>query len=196
MDLKDTVRRCQAGEKEAFRTLYQAVEKKALATAYLLSGNKGIAEDILQETYIKSFMEIKNLREPDAYKLWFYRTLVRTGWELSKKYSNLIPTGAVLEDETAYKNPDMENMIDSYETRQMVQNAVNGLSKNLKTTIILFYYNCMTIKEISKIQGCLPATVKSRLFYARTILKKQLGNYFMYDSEISDNGEKECSENA
>ena len=69
MDIHEIVKRCQLGEKEAFRELLQTVEKKALATAYLLSGNRGIAEDILQETYMKCFVEINKLQEPQAFKV-------------------------------------------------------------------------------------------------------------------------------
>lgn len=46
--MQDTIRRCKLGEKEAFQELLKTVEKKALATAYFLSGKRGIAEDILQ----------------------------------------------------------------------------------------------------------------------------------------------------
>jgi hypothetical protein len=91
MDIQDTIKRCQCGEKEAFQELFKSIEKQALATAYLISGNRGIAEDILQEAYIKSFKEIKKLKNPQVFKIWFYRILVRTGWEMSKKQSSLIP---------------------------------------------------------------------------------------------------------
>ena len=85
--MQDTIRRCKLGDKEAFQELLQIIEKKALATAYFLSGKRGIAEDILQETYMKCFMEIDKLKDPEAFKVWFFRILVRTGWKMSKKQS-------------------------------------------------------------------------------------------------------------
>ncbi|WP_165416104.1 RNA polymerase sigma factor [Clostridium sp. M14] len=180
MDMQDTIRRCKLGEKEAFQELLQTVEKKALATAYFLSGKRGIAEDILQETYMKCFMEIYKLKDPEAFKVWFFRILVRTGWKMSKKQSMLVPTDITSENEALFYNEKQneENIIDTYETKHIVKSAINNLSENLKTVVILYYFNDMSIEEISKVTGCFKATVKSRLFYARGALKKQLGDCF------------------
>ncbi len=187
MDIQGIVKRCQLGEKEAFRELLQTVEKKALATAYFLSGNKGIAEDILQETYMKCFLEINKLKDPKAFKVWFFKILVRTGWKMSKKQSVLVPLEITSENEELFcdENQSRENEIDSYEIKHVIQNAVNNLSENLKTVVILYYYNDMSIEEISKVTGCFKATVKSRLFYARAALKKQLGGCFESENGIS-----------
>ncbi|NFN93866.1 sigma-70 family RNA polymerase sigma factor [Clostridium botulinum] len=180
MDMQDTISRCKLGDKEAFQELLQTVEKKALATAYFLSGKRGIAEDILQETYMKCFMEIDKLKDPEAFKVWFFRILVRTGWKMSKKQSMLVPTNITSENEALFYNEKQneENIIDTYETKHIVKSAINNLSENLKTVVILYYFNDMSIEEISKVTGCFKATVKSRLFYARGALKKQLGDCF------------------
>ncbi|WP_353846362.1 sigma-70 family RNA polymerase sigma factor [Clostridium sp. ZBS13] len=180
MDMQDTIIRCKLGEKEAFQELLQTIEKKALATAYFLSGKRGIAEDILQETYMKCFMEIDKLKDPEAFKVWFFRILVRTGWKMSKKQSMLVPTDITSENEALFYNEKQneENIIDTYETKHIVKSAINNLSENLKTVVILYYFNDMSIEEISKVTGCFKATVKSRLFYARGALKKQLGDCF------------------
>ncbi|NFH90962.1 sigma-70 family RNA polymerase sigma factor [Clostridium botulinum] len=180
MDMQDTIIRCKLGEKEAFQELLKTVEKKALATAYFLSGKRGIAEDILQETYMKCFMEIDKLKDPEAFKVWFFRILVRTGWKMSKKQSMLVPTDITSENEALFYNEKQneKNIIDTYETKHIVKSAINNLSENLKTVVILYYFNDMSIEEISKVTGCFKATVKSRLFYARGALKKQLGDCF------------------
>lgn len=178
--MQDTIIRCKLGEKEAFQELLKTVEKKALATAYFLSGKRGIAEDILQETYMKCFMEIDKLKDPEAFKVWFFRILVRTGWKMSKKQSMLVPTDITSENEALFYNEKQneKNIIDTYETKHIVKSAINNLSENLKTVVILYYFNDMSIEEISKVTGCFKATVKSRLFYARGALKKQLGDCF------------------
>ncbi|MCR1158120.1 sigma-70 family RNA polymerase sigma factor [Clostridium botulinum] len=178
--MQDTIRRCKLGDKVAFQELLQTVEKKALATAYFLSGKRGIAEDILQETYMKCFMEIDKLKDPEAFKVWFFRILVRTGWKMSKKQSMLVPTDITSENEALFYNEKQneENIIDTYEIKHIVKSAINNLSENLKTVVILYYFNDMSIEEISKVTGCFKATVKSRLFYARGALKKQLGDCF------------------
>jgi len=192
----EIVKRCKLGEKEAFQELFSAIEKDALATAYLISGHRGISEDILQETYIKCFKEIKYLKSAEAFKVWFFRILVRTGWEMCKKHSSLIPVDITDEKEISFYNikNTTENAFDNLETKEIIKSAVNNLSPNLKTVIILYYFNDMTIEEISKVLGCLKATVKSRLFYGRTALKKELGRYFTDETDFSAVDRKECNE--
>ena len=187
MEIEEIVTRCKQGEKEAFRELLQTVEKKALATAYFLSGNRGIAEDILQEAYMKCFMEIDKLKEPKSFKVWFFKILIRTGWKMSKKQSELVPLEITSENEELFcdENQGRENVIDSYEIKHVMKNAINNLSENLKTVVILYYYNDMSIEEISKVTGCFKATIKSRLFYARAALKKQLESSLETENGIS-----------
>lgn len=176
MNIQEIVTRCQLGEKEAFHELLKSVEKRALATAYFLSGDKGIAEDILQEAYMKCFLEINNLKEPQAFKVWFFKILIRTGWKMLKKHSNIIPIEITSENEYLFSDEkrETENIIDNYEMKLVMHEAINNLSPKLKTVIVLYYYNDMSIDEISKVTGCFKATIKSRLFYARNDLKKKL----------------------
>lgn len=183
MNIQETIKRCQIGEKEAFKELFSTVERKALFTANIISGSRGIAEDILQETYIKCFREINNIKEPQVFKIWFYKILVRTGWEMSKKYKQIIPLHETVENDTLFNNKELVSghTFDNSETRIIVKNAVNNLSRNLRTVVILYYYDDMTIEDISKILNCLKATVKSRLFYARTVLKRQLKYKIKWD---------------
>ncbi|AQR93072.1 RNA polymerase sigma factor [Clostridium saccharoperbutylacetonicum] len=178
MEIEEIIMRCKQGEKEAFRELLQTVEKKELATVHFLAGNKGIAEDILQETYMKCFIEIHKLKEPQAFKVWFFRILIRTGWKMLKKQSELVPLEITSENEELFcdENQGKRNVIDNYEMKSVMENAINDLSENLKAVVILYYYNDMSIEEISKVTGCFKATIKSRLFYARAALRKQLGN--------------------
>jgi len=195
MNINEIVKHCQLGDKEAFRVLFGSIEKKGLSTAYLMSGKRGIAEDILQEAYIKCFNEIKTLKDPRSFNVWFYRILVRTGWEMARKHSLLIPTDSS-EDYHDFLYDEKQNIdiiIGNNEMRLTVQKAINNLNEKLRTVVILHYFNGMTDSEISKVLGCLKATVKSRLFYARNILKKELADYFTTEVKINNIDNRECN---
>ena len=185
------IKRCQLGDKDAFRQLFLSVEKKALRTAYYICGNKNTAEDIVQETYMKCFTEIKKLKSPEAFHVWFYRILVHTGWRITKKNSNLIPIEISSASEglfiDSFKN--QKNEITQCEVKYDVKEAVNSLSENLRTVVILYYLNDFSVEEIAKVTGCLKATVKSRLFYARNSLKKKL---FYYNENELKQDHKSC----
>ena len=75
MDEENIVRRMIAGDMEAFGELMEKYEKPALRAAWLISGNAADSEDIVQETFTACYLNRKKLRDPAAFKTWFYRIL-------------------------------------------------------------------------------------------------------------------------
>ena len=73
MDEENIVRRMIDGDMEAFGTLMEQYEKPALRAAWLISGNAADSEDIVQETFTACYLNRKKLREPAAFKTWFFR---------------------------------------------------------------------------------------------------------------------------
>ncbi len=159
MDKYTLIKQCQQGDLESFSELYRLYSPNALGTAYLIAGRKGLAEDILQEAFIQCFKNIKKLNHPVTFDAWFYRILVRTGQKMVSKFGNTVcvediggENPDVKENETYYTN------FDTYENRLDVNEALNKLSTQLKTVIVLYYYNEMTIKQIAKVLGCFEGT--------------------------------------
>ncbi len=162
----DLIKSCQFGDLNSFSELYRLHRKKALGTAYLISNQKGIAEDIVQESFIECFKKIKNIKDPEAFEAWFYKILVRTGWRMVKKHNHFIP----MDDqnmEGLSTTMDLNSELEASETNMMVNEALVQLSLPLKTVVILYYFNDMSIEKISNVLGCFQGTVKSRLYNAR-----------------------------
>lgn len=166
MEKTDLIKSCQQGDLDSFSELYRIHRKKALGTAYLISNQKGIAEDIVQETFIECFKKIKNIKDPQAFEAWLYKILVRTGWRMVKKHNHFIP----MDDQNMEQlstTMDSNSELDASETNMMLNEALGHLSLPLKTVVILYYFNDMSIEQISNVLGCFQGTVKSRLYNAR-----------------------------
>jgi len=162
----DLIKRCQLGDLGSFSELYNLNKKKALGTAYLISGQKGIAEDIVQESFIECFQKIKTVKNPEAFESWFYKILVRTGWRMVKKHNFFLLMGDQ-NLEGLSTTVDFNSDLDTSENSLVIHEALAKLSLPLKTVIILYYFNDMTIEKISNVLGCFQGTVKSRLYNAR-----------------------------
>ena len=110
---------------------------------------------------------------------------------MQKKNSKVIPMEITSENEELLYNIDSnrKNEIDNFHIQYMLQCAIDKLTPSLKTVIVLYYYNDMTTEEIAKITGSLNATVRSRLYYARHALKKQLSDCSDTVLRISNNRE-------
>jgi RNA polymerase sigma factor (sigma-70 family) len=179
----ELIKRCQRGDLDSFSELYKLYNKKALGTAYLISNNKGIVDDIVQETFIQCFLNIKKLKSPETFEVWFYKILLRTGWRMVKKQNRVISIDdGDIEDLSEASGYNSE--IHGSETRMVVKIALEKLSLPLKTVVILHYFNDMTIQQISKVIGCFNGTVKSRLHNAKKKLYCELNEMFNDNMQI------------
>jgi RNA polymerase sigma factor (sigma-70 family) len=162
MDKTDLIKHFQLGDMSSFSELYKLYSKPALGTAYLIAGQKSLAEDIVQESFIQCFHSIKTLKNIETFDVWFYKIVTRTGWRMVSKNKNTL-----LLD----KPETIDTMIDynafekfkSCETKITIYESLAKLSLPLRTVIVLYYFNDMTIKDISKVLGCFEFFLKSPL---------------------------------
>lgn len=166
------VRRLQTGDEGAFDELFALYQKQAVRTAALITGDAALAEDVAQEAFVLCLLHIKELREPSRFRPWFFRTLTRCAWkgmgeklpavDWSEALEQVLPAAADIypsETEAAYET---------------LYQALEGLGRKQRTTVILYYFNDLSIKEIAQATGTLEGTVKTRLFAARRRLKRAL----------------------
>jgi RNA polymerase sigma-70 factor (ECF subfamily) len=188
------IKRCQQGDLESFEALYKIYNKNAMGTAYLIAKHKGIAEDIVQEAFFQCYKQIKNLKDPGAFDVWFYKLLVRLAWKMASEYKDTKPLDEI-SNEAAYYSEGSGKDIDWQENKLIIHEAVDKLSPPLKTVIILYYFNDMTIKQIAMVLGCFQGTVKSRLHNAKKLLEKELDDSLGEDFHGTMYMVKECKAN-
>ncbi len=179
MDLSDIIGRCQQGDIDCFEEIYKLYYKKAFGTAYIISGEKGIAEDIVQESFIICYKSIKYLKNPKIFNTWFYKIVLRVSWRLSKKHKSSCSEDYTKDlNNCCDSNYNNNDVAESVSIKLLLRQKIQQLKLPLKTVLILYYYNDMSIKEISKVLDCFEGTVKSRLFKARKILQNELEPYY------------------
>lgn len=176
MDEISLIKLCQNGDSNAFDDLFKLHSKNAMHSAYLISGSKHLAEEIVQESFIQCLKSINKLKDPQKFKSWFYRIIVRYSWKaISKeKHKDL---DIANDDNICSTTEDVFDTLESLETRKVVRSALNKLTLPLKTVVILYYFNGLSTKEISRTLNCMQGTVKSRLHNARKVLGKELRQY-------------------
>lgn len=171
---KELIVKVQSGDMNAFEGLFELYKHKALGTVYLMTRNKDVSEDIVQEVFVLCYTSIKGLKNPEYFKTWFYRILTRTTWRYMDKEKRLIPVEHIFEKpEDNYENTPLEKL-EEKEVASLLYQEILKLKPKLQATIILYYYNEFSIKEIAEVMKCLEGTVKSRLYTGRQRLKKNL----------------------
>ncbi len=132
--------------------------------AYARAQNVEDAKDITQDVFLKYMKAGKNFRDEEHRKAWLLTVAVNTGNTFMKSAwmrhrATLIEAGE--ESETM-------------EEKSEVFYAVKELPEKYRVVIHLFYYEELSLKEISKILKITETALKSRLHRARTMLKDLL----------------------
>lgn len=166
------VRRLQAGDETAFDELFAIYQKQAVRTAALITGDAALAEDVAQETFVLCLLHIRELREAARFRPWFFRTLTRYAWKAMKEKMPAVDWSEALEQV-------LPAGADTYPSEkeamyERLYQALDGLGRKQRITVILYYFNDLSIKEIAQVTGTLEGTVKTRLFAARRRLKRAL----------------------
>lgn len=193
MNEAEAIKKIQTGDMKAFEEIFEIYKNQAIRYAYLITNNKFTSEDIVQETFIKCYLKIKDLKKVEQFKSWLFKILTRTAWEYMKKDKDVFPVEDIFEKA---KNENMDKSLDSYirnEESKILHAEIDNLELKQKTVIVLYYFNGFTIKEIAKIMGCFEGTVKSRLHSARKNLKAALMNVNSAESNIKKGCEVQCN---
>ena len=163
------VRRMQAGDTAAFNEIFAAYGKTAVRTAALISGDSNLAEDIAQEAFVLCLIHIGELKNPLAFRSWFFRILTRCAWKLSDRRMR----------ETEWNDQALPPCPDCYPSDKSVHSeelcsALKQLGVKQRMAVVLYYFNELSIREIAQVTASREATVKTRLFAARQRLKRAL----------------------
>ena len=175
-------------DKDAFNDIIELYYKKAIHIAYLISGRYADSEDIVQESFILCYINRKKIKEPQYFDKWLYKIVTRTAWKYCKKSNKEKPVEEVFDiiEKDLNNNISIIDNIVETQFNNDIFDIIIKLPIKQRTTIILYYYNEFSIKEIANIMGCFEGTVKSRLFTARRTIKRNiLNNKYNYKKEVS-----------
>jgi RNA polymerase sigma-70 factor, ECF subfamily len=161
----EVIEACKRGDREAFAQLYQAYHLKVFRTVYLLVRNKAVAEDIVQDIFVKLFHALKSYDDSRPFEPWLYKVAVNTALSgLTKQPQWRVEELAGLPS-AATGDAD---------TKLTVRSAIGRLKPAHRIVIILKFYNGLTEREIAEAMSSPLGTVKSRLFFAKAKLRKAL----------------------
>mgnify|MGYP000116292337 CR=1 FL=1 len=172
----ELIQRCQAGDAEAFATLFHQYQRLVYQTAYLLLGDTQAAEDALQEVFVKVHRSLATFDPTKgAFNTWLRRITVnhclnarrrRAIWPFSP------PDCSVLVEDRPSFLP--EELALSREQAAAVWQAVQRLSPKLRVVVILRYYEELPYQEIAQVLDVPLGTVKWRLHEALKALRTEL----------------------
>jgi RNA polymerase sigma-70 factor (ECF subfamily) len=181
------VRRCVAGDPEAWQELVVSQHRRIYAICYRFTGSGTDAEDLTQEVFLKLYRNLASFDvERGSFQTWittlarnllvdhFRRTrLERASDSLDASFSG-DDNGATLADRLADMRPSQEAHAAGMELRVRIQQALAQLSPELREAVILRDLEDMDYKEIAQVLRIPEGTVKSRISRGRGELARLL----------------------
>lgn len=155
--------KAKRGDKTAFVNLMQVNEKYMYRVAVTILKNDSDVGDAMQDTILTCFQKITMLKKEKYFKTWLTRILLNKCYDIINQKKKIISLEEI--SEITYKNNDFSNVENS---------SLEELCDNSRLVMTLFYEDGFSIKEISKITGLNPNTVKTRLSRGRQEYKSKL----------------------
>jgi len=163
----DLVESCLSGNRAAFGDLLTRYQTRIYNVTLRITGNPEDAMDATQSAFLKAFDNLGSFDTDRSFFSWACRIGVNEALNVLKKNKRLAP----LEFEAIASTPGPEQAYQSQETGLRVREALEALSPDYRTVVVLRHFHQLSYKEMSEILEIPVKTVKSRLFTARRSLR-------------------------
>jgi len=190
----ELIERLCTGDLAALGTLYDRYRLLVFHTALAITHDRQSAEDILQECFLKLNAYARRIDVNLPLEPWLYRVTVNQAYTWVTRRSRwLTSLESVIDRLVSPVRANAEYQVEIAELQSAIQRAIDSLPPNQRMTVVLYYLNDLSLKEISYILDCPVGTVKSRLHYGREQLKRQLQAYLQPRLEPQSPGNRSVS---
>lgn len=180
MNISHLVEKIKKGDNKSFEKLYKLTEREVWFTCISFLKNETTAQDIMQETYITAFLKIQSLEKSSQIRSWLNRIAV------NKCKNYLKGKGEIQLDDEIFENQAIvderisipEEYISDKAKRKIILSIMQEVLSDVQyQTVIMHYFNEMTVDEIAEVFECSRGTVLSRLNYSRAKMKTAIEDY-------------------
>ncbi len=165
------------GNDACFETLLKRHQKRVFTTIIMIVKNEYVAEDIFQETFIKTLSAIKSGKYVDDGR--FVQFVVRIARNMAIDYFRRVKKTPIINGETGESileslsfSENKEEQIEKKDTENTIRNLVNELPEDQKEVLLLRHYGDLSFKEIAELTKVPINTALGRMRYAIINLRK------------------------
>jgi RNA polymerase sigma-70 factor (sigma-E family) len=170
--LSTDVERQTARDTGRLGELYVRHAHEAVRLAYLLTGDRALAEDLAQDAFVRAAGRLIHLRDPGAFGAYLQRTVVNLSHSYFRRKkverAYLERAGAAIRTQAA-PGPDH-----SLEDREELWTALGQLSQRQRTALVLRFYEDLSEQRVAELMNCRPGTVKSLVSRGLQTLRNEI----------------------
>ncbi len=198
------VRNAKQGDMAAFELLVRRHTDKLFRIAVRVTKCHEDAEEVVQDAFIKAFNKLDSFEERSRFSTWLTRIAINTAL-MKIRGKDRFKTVSLTEDESSTDiipedavdwGPNPEQLYSRGELTELLVRALDSLSDNYRTIIVLRDVECFSVVESADILGLSITAVKARLLRARLQLREKLSPYFQAKEKPSPfTSDKKLSKN-
>jgi RNA polymerase sigma-70 factor (ECF subfamily) len=165
-ELVDLVRK---KDQELYRYLIDRYQAKLLRYAVYLTADNDQAADVIQEAFIKAFVNLQSFNSKKKFSSWLYRITHNEAMNILNRYKQELP---ILKDVDFASNIDLEDDFIRKELENRTKECLSQMPLIYKEVLTLYYLEEQSYEEISDILRVAIGTVGTRLSRAKILMKK------------------------
>ena len=177
------VKRAKSGDYQAFDLLVLKYQSRLISTAFKFVKDVQIAEDIVQDSFIKAFKALESFREDSSFYTWIYRITVNTSKNFlvsKKRKSELLNSD--LSEEASYEIEPVEtyspeDLLQATQLKKVIAETIDQLGEDTRTALTLRELDGLSYEQIADVVNCPVGTVRSRIFRGREVIDEAISQY-------------------
>ena len=171
----EIIKACIKGDRKAQKQLYQLLADKMFGVCLRYAASEDEAKDILQDGFIKVFLNLKQFNFKGSFEGWVRRIMVNTALEKFRDKNYLFAVNMSQNYEAG--DSEYDHILSDMSANDLL-NLIKELSPQYRMVFNLYAIEGYSHKEISEIMNIKEGTSKSNLSRAREILKDKINKYY------------------
>jgi RNA polymerase sigma-70 factor, ECF subfamily len=183
MDDVEAMRRLKHGDIGGLETLIARYQVRAVRTAYLVTHDEPLAEDVVQDAFVRLFQRGRNFDESRPFEPYLMRSVINCALNAIEKNSRWVPVDGCQDSEALealesllVRAASVEEQVEFAQLKDEISTALSCLPPRQRAVIVQRYYLEMSEKEMAETLDIAPGTIKWLLNKARTRLRRLLGS--------------------
>ena len=170
-------------DEEAIRILVRRYNQRLFRIARGIIHDEAEAEDVVQATYVRAFTQLDRFRGEAAFSTWLTRIALNEAYGRVRQKRPTVelseieaPTegGQVILFPMTPRPTDPETAASRQQVRELLEAALDRLPEAFRVVFILRELEELSVEETAALLGVKPETVKTRLFRARRLMRKEI----------------------
>ena len=175
MDEKQAIQQLKIGDISGLEFLVMCCQAKAVRTAYLITRDVGLAEDVVQDSFLQAYRSIRGFDSTRPFEPWFMRSVVNASVKMMQRSARQAEAWGDADESRlevlVTRVESVEVQMESIEVQNQIWDAMQKLSPRQRAVIVQRYFLEMSEKEMAEESGSAVGTVKWMLNAARERLR-------------------------